>query len=395
MSKKFTKRALSLLIALALTISLLPSVVFATGESVVYDFNETTVTSVKNGTAAVSPSGWTLASGTNWSIDAEKTTDIKTAATYTEFITQQMYVNASDATKKYYGWLDATTDADVKKMQFAINAELSDAGWYDIEFVGCPAVQSGYTYLYFDGQYAGDYDFLDATVSPVSKAIRVSKKLNSLYLTPENGLVNIMLAKADGYYRVIDNKDVRVTNINPSQIKLTKRDEAPAVSSLNVWCNDENETPIEDAMIIRMDNAGEFAFSVKALMDNEEPLYFNGYSDDRTEVASGNPFSVIVENESVVSYSLVKNADDGIMSGKLTAINGGKTTVTIKVDVGGNAKELSFDVVVDAPIKLEFNSTTLEDTDSSKSGVQGKTLGTKDGVNYEVVTSKSTDQNVG
>ncbi len=376
MSKKFTKRALSLLIALALTISLLPSVVFAAEDSVVLDFMNNT--------------GFTVSENASVKLDISKTNN-------KQFKFYKLSGNPSGAA---YPWVRP----EKEMMKFTIETEALSEGYYNVDLTGGAYTDGSYFYVYVNDEYAGMCSFYtDGNL--VENASEITQNLKTVKVVPDDGKVRITFAFAgagastvSGYYG----------KAYPKTLKFTLNDSytEPAIASV-----------VADGLMEKM-IVGQVA-DVSAYVNMSDGVFVtNNYTVDKAVSSEDfvdveivdNPDNAVslVDTEGYAYEAYFETFDsrggkyhshfNGTYNGTLTALAAGTATIKITAIVNGNDYSETKTITVadtNAPIKLEFNSTTLEDTDSSKSGVQGKTLGTKDGVNYEVVTSKSTELNVG
>ncbi len=172
-------------------------------DKLLYYFNNTTLDVSHNYTKP--PQQWVVTAD-NWFLVPERTTTSPTNSINSQCLS--LYMPGT------VGWQEQTTTAGRRSMQFTISAKVEKEGLYKVGLCGLSAYYAGKMFIFADGQYAGLYDFHNDK-GPESE---VFIELNTLQLTPdENGMVEIMFAKADG---LTLSDGSRSSNINPMYLSL-------------------------------------------------------------------------------------------------------------------------------------------------------------------------------
>ncbi len=332
------KKVLSLLMAFALVLSLVPSFASAASEyDVLVDFLKT-----KNSTSGISV-GALDGSDAGYTVIADESSTLSQDQRKYGF--QQFSIN--DAS-----WIYATKEDDARARKVAIEVPVSQAGYYNMKVLGYTWHPGGAFYFYVDGEYAGLYDFdnhLPASLN-LSK-ISTEKSLNTLYLDPgEDGKVKIVFATA------VSSENYNYTRALLTTLKLDY------VGSEPVTYQTFNHTIPETVYV-----GEQVKFSANAVMSDGSIFRANNYAMGET----GLPVASTENSVSVAAgdgIKLTKTSNDitydGVYEGVFTCTSAGEKTITLKAMIDGNEK--IFPVTVNviepteaSPITLNFNKSVV------------------------------------
>ena len=335
------RKFLSLFIAVAMLLSLAPTIAFADDVApIVIDFTKATLpdgaTKVDGASSIITSPEFTCVEAECSSYKDAQRTHYKTAEGM-----KLLTVGVSHGSWSSLPWTDVNGNA--AKAKWTIEFAIPTAGWYTIDFLNGIWASAADFFIYADGQYAGVLNCYDASMTDTFHS--GSDKLeNAVYLTPdENGKIKMMFALKAQYAG------------SPGRMLLNK------MTLTYVGANSPLTIAHTIPAMIEYEGSADFEVSVK----NSDGSLFsdNGYNSDRSE--SGDILSVEIKEGSSVALSKVGSAD-GVYSYKLDAKGIGKSTLLITSDAGGGATTKEVIVTVANPtvaetIELEFTKTTMDE----------------------------------
>ncbi len=327
------KKILSLLMAFALVLSLVPSFAFAASEyDVLIDFTKTT--NANNNMAVTGLVG--TAAGY----------EIVTAESCSTVYDQRQAGGVQQFSLTDYAWIaSSTTTSNHHQRKVTIEVPVSKAGYYNMKILGATWHPGGVFYFYVDGEYAGLYNF-DSKGRENSTTIAMSteKTLNTLYLDPgEDGKVKIMFATA-------------VQSASYSQTRaLLKTLKLDYVGSEPVTYQTFNHTIPETVYV-----GEQVEFSANAVMSDGSVFRANGYevganglavaSTDNSVSATAGDGVKLTKTSNDITY-------DGVYEGVFSCTSPGEKTITLTAMIDGEPK--SFPVTVNAIESTEAAPITL------------------------------------
>ena len=315
------KKALSFILALALVISLVPTVAFAAGEMKTFDFGEVAewtpvaTTTVKDINA---PMGVTYIpeKSTN-----KGTTGTKRVRTETRELLTQIQ-------GRRYTWL-APKEGEPYDGQLMFTANLGgnpSAGWYQIEFTGGDHFLASDLYIYANDTYVGEYI---PDRSATSYKVGSTERYGAIYLEPNDaGNVTFLLAVT----KLGKNESTSAEGTAYATFLLK------SLSLTYLGTNDEYWYRIAHTIPDTLD-----------LTDNEEGVDFRAYLDagDGIPRAMNGIDSEKNKNDDTVDVEILSGdslkfestttkitAPDGIASGKLVPVKTGATKLKITAKLG-------------------------------------------------------------
>ncbi|MBE6913051.1 MAG: hypothetical protein E7473_11060, partial [Ruminococcaceae bacterium] len=366
MKKMSTKRALSMVLAIAMMISMLPAIALtgsaATVAPIVIDFTKAKINGGTSGAVAVS-----TISSTEFTSVAEE------SSTYTGD-TQRFYTSTSSGVKylmasmSHGSWDSRSTPwTKNEKARWTIEIPVETAGWYTMDFITGTWSAGGEFYVYADGNYAGE---LNCYTEQTGDFFYAEDKLeNAVYLTPdENGKVKIMFALKRQVYN------------SPGRVLLNKMTLTYIGANLTYSASSTIPSMIELGDTIDVE-----AF---AKIPGGNAYVSNGYNVDRT--TNNDKTTVAVKSGTSATIAETETVD-GVYKGKVTAAELGETTFTITSVVGGTTytKDVTVEVVnafTPKKIELEFTRTTMDEPYSI--APPGWTL--TDKANFEIAWDETT-----
>ena len=366
MKKMSTKRALSMVLAIAMMISMLPAIALtgsaATVAPIVIDFTKANINGGTSGAVAVS-----TISSTEFTSVAEE------SSTYTGD-TQRFYTSTSSGVKylmasmSHGSWDSRSTPwTKNEKARWTIEIPVETAGWYTMDFITGTWSAGGEFYVYADGNYAGE---LNCYTEQTGDFFYAEDKLeNAVYLTPdENGKVKIMFALKRQVYN------------SPGRVLLNKMTLTYVGANLTYSASSTIPSMIELGDTIDVE-----AF---AKLPGGNAYVSNGYNADRT--TNNDKTTVAVKSGTSATIAETETVD-GVYKGKVTAAELGETTFTITSVVGGTTytKDVTVEVVnafTPKKIELEFTRTTMDEPYSI--APPGWTL--TDKANFEIAWDETT-----
>lgn len=374
------RKFLSLFIAIAMLVSLMPTFAFAADVApVVIDFTKAKlpdgVDKYEGPVSGINSSEFTSIAAESSTYGDAQRTHYKTADTKIKLLT----AGVSHGSWNSLPWDDANGNA--KHAKWTIEFSLPNAGWYTIDFVNAVWYGAADFYIYADGQYAGVlncYEDNSDGNSETSEIFESSDKLeNAVYLTPdENGKIKMMFALKAQY------------SSSPGRALLNKMTLTPI--------GENNPYTLEDTIpeTIAYDGSAEFTVSAK----NSDGTVFanNGLNADKT--ARADVVTVSVKDGNTVSVAKIKE-ENGVYTYKIDAIKNGKSTLLISSDAGGKlqTKEVEITVAkatVAKSIELEFSADTVNNGGTS---LPLKDYTAKETANFRIVpeyTSSKTGSRV-
>ena len=301
MSKNLTKRALSLLIALALTLSLVPAFAYAadgeetTAEDIVLEFNNKTITPASSGGAAAAT---VTSADVNFSI-VDNTSGNKTTTTplrcHDDFIYISAYVGSGDNIKRNRL---ATKDHEPRG-RFTVSTDVP-VGSYEVKVKGYQASSGLMMHVYVDEQYVGVYDCYKSDVTYDKNA---EKGINNEGYEYSLGYITIV-PEAEEVSKNIEIQFMNAavyadgTNMFISSVTLHPVDAAPTVAGI--------ECEIPDSV-----KPGEsFTIAPKVKLSNGSYKAINGYLTDRSEDENNNISASVSWNNSNLTLSEDWNPKD-------------------------------------------------------------------------------------
>lgn len=184
MSKTFTKRALSLLIALALTLSLVPAFAYAadgeesTAEDIVLELNNKTITPADIAVDSTTPDGVNFEIVTNDTTNSVyKTTDTADFKTFDDMIRVAAYMDTYKNIVK--NWLQGNSGKPARGT-FTVSTEVP-GGIYEVKVSGYQAKQGCMVYVYVDDEYVGIYDCYNSEYTYSSSGTNGNAKKEIFY----------------------------------------------------------------------------------------------------------------------------------------------------------------------------------------------------------------------
>lgn len=351
-----TKRILSIIIALAFAISLLPTVAFAAEGVVTLNFLETTKTTTD---------GVDYYSGTNFNVIKSPNDNVNWYG----------MVKTADKKNFYFGMAMAgsmKTWQALNDAKYTIEADFSSAGYYDISLSAGKYKDGAAFYVYVNNEYAGMFNCL----SPDGQYEDVAEQFKTLYITPSTeGKVKIDICYAGSGSPNVDSYYAK-TYIN--KITFTPNNSYVAPTFDKIVDN------IPDVM-----NVGdELDVSAYVNMSNGV-LKTNNFNYDGSNSTS-NFVDVEILNNAESAITLVDELGEafkayyrtaanygstyhtlfnGTYKGKLTAAKAGIASIKITAIVNGEDVSVTKNIeVLDSasPKVLQFNKLTMTNTYSGK-----------------------------
>ncbi|MBQ7054503.1 MAG: S-layer homology domain-containing protein [Oscillospiraceae bacterium] len=321
-------------------------------EPIKLEFNSNTITDCASGKRIDS---WIVAENSGWSI----------AKTYNNTITTiPRALDNSSLTLQLY--LDSTTDpadgflsmpsSSRKQMWFSIYAHDVAEGWYNIEFDGGGGyADAGAMFIYVNGQYAGFYNH--STKRAETVGYTDVKRLNTLYLTPDNDdKVKIVFAKVTG--DSVTENDAKITTrvLKFKSLTLTPADEP---RELGVEIKDEQNEPIGESITIPCGDT--LKFSVSAVLDGNS-FNYSGYKEDASEDTG--VISAVSDSDVITITEDNGKITDETFNAMLKADKEGTSTIIVAVNVAGKSVTKNIDVeVVQTPklekVEVSFNKSPI------------------------------------
>ncbi len=359
MSKNLTKRALSLLIALALTLSLVPAFAYAaegeatTAEDIVLEFNKNTITD-KDGTAVASttPDGVNFEIVTNDTTNSVyKTTDTGDFKIFDDMIRVAAYMDTYKNIVK--NWLQGNSGKPARGT-FTVSTEVP-GGIYEVKVSGYQAIQGCMVYVYVDDEYVGIYDCYDSdraytySSSGTNGNAKKGDILSLGYVTvePDEGETTknieiqfINAAVSYGKHETLTSKNATDgltyrdgTNMYLSSVTLHPVDAAPTVAGIE--CDIPNSVKPGES----------FTIAPKVKLSDGSYKAINGYLTDRTKDANNNISASVSWNISNLTLSEDWNPKD---SEVMYETNGSyAATFTAPADADGKEADVKVTAVVD------------------------------------------------
>ncbi len=364
------RKILSLFIAIAMLVSLVPT--FASAEGVAPIVIDFTKAKLDGGTetklnAAVS----VINSDEFTSVESESSTykdDQRTHYTTAEGM-KLLTAGVSHGSWNSLPWTDANGNA--AKAKWTIEFSVPTAGWYTIEFLNGVWASAADFYVYADGQYAGVLNCYDAEKTDTFHS--GSDKLeNAVYLTPdENGKIKMMFALKAQY-----------TN-SPGRALLNKM--------TLTHIGENNPYTLESTVPETIPYEGSAEFTVCAKNSDGNLFANNGLNADKT--ARADVVTVAVKEGTSVNVAKL-GEENGVYSYKVDATGVGKSTLLITSDAGGNVQTKEVTITVAKPtvaeaVELEFTKTTMNEPYNI--APPGWTL--TDKANFEIVWDETTTYN--
>ena len=277
------------------------------------------------------------------------------------------------------------TDSSAAKWTFEADLGTTTPTWYDITFTGMPIVQGCEAYIYVDGQYAGIYNTNGTLIE--STGVLTSKKLNSLYLTPdENGKVKVVIAYAGSGNK---NEEVWVARMYMNSILLTPNFTytAPAFSEIVSDIPDEMtvDAPVSFSAYAKMSDGTTY----HASEFNADHTKNENFGVNATLIDDGNGAFTLTATEGLgVYYTPVTNGSgnhtsfDGAYAGTLSATRPGTAIVKLTANIGGASYTKNVTVTVPSSDGSEAVSKNVSFSIGSEVGGSVSVSG-----DYEVVDS--------
>ncbi|MBQ7119126.1 MAG: hypothetical protein IJO09_02825, partial [Oscillospiraceae bacterium] len=357
------RKILSLFIAIAMIVSLVPTFASAASEyDVAIDFGKTK--GATNNMAVISLDG----SDAGYQIIVDESCDTVYDQRQQPGEVQQFSIND--------GYWTSASSANQRKYKVTIEVPVSKAGYYNMKILGATWYPGAAFYFYVDGEYAGLYDF-DSKVNKDTLKMSTEKTLNTLYLDPgEDGKVEIMFA-------------VAVPSTYYTQARaLLKTLKLDYVGETLEYADFVHNIPSE---IVYGETV---SFTVHAVMSDGSIFRANNYevAEDGTAVASKRN-AVYAETAEDSSITIVKTSDDvtydGVYTGQLVAEKFGETTITLTAMIDGEpkTKEVKVNVVEPEeaiPVILDLTAKCLIYGDKTVPSADWKTIG------FNIVFDKTT-----
>ena len=376
------KRALSVLIVIAMVLSLMPIFAIAADGDIILKINKS---DTFKGTTATTANTLVTAEGYPYSIVAEKTSSRGIGGGSEEFVVQGS-TSATVATP----WTKVTGTYGQVTIK-TNDATVIPAGNYAVSVD--PKVlyaNGGLVYVYVEGKYVGIYDAYEnganaGTTNPIH--------IGYVSISGDEAAdgVEIMYASAamgGGTRHWLSMSD---TIFSPVA-------EIPAYSTVEVNVLDEGATAFPEELALGVTAT----FNTKVKLSDGTYRHLNGYAVDRT-ADSLNKITVVSSNPDVLSVEQVNNfTDSAVMRTyggeavyKLVALADGDVTVTITATIGGFAQTPIVKNIkvgagtpepVDEPVYLFFNDKNI----IVESNTPANTATAKAGVGYSIIANETT-----
>lgn len=322
------KKILSLILAIAMIMTLVPSVFADTTETtkpadVVYDF-----TSLEK--------GWKQENGTEGKNFAFNTSG-------------QSGWKVDDPANGNYLKLAVNNDWEEKQTasrKAGIDITVTEDGWYTPSFTGGLTIQGMKASIYIGTTYLGDYDFTtdDESTSNVKCIIGSEKRLNAVYLTAGTHTVWFCFrAGTNGGYPFFIN------------FKLYGLSEEPTITGVN------SEVPTEVLNIGNVKN-----LTAQVIDSNGDAVSYADYTIGSLAVKTGanttNRLEVTSDNEDIVKVT--SYAKGGLCNSENTtysieAVGGGVANLVFTPYIDGVAQtSYTKSVSVSGPIVVDFSKST-------------------------------------
>ena len=323
------KKVLSFILAMALVISLVPTVAFAESEQEPFYFGAGGATSGKIGVSGLP--------------DTDRIDYIPEDGTQKTSNSTQVRANGIVQIHTKTGtWLTATA-ADLQQVVFTVDlGEDPATGWYQIAFTGANVEHASDLYIYAgnDNKYVYVGEYISEKTSE-SFAVGRTDTFGAVYLTPDS----------EGKVRFI---------VAPSKLADGETNGYILLYSLSLTYLGSNEEygytvkhTIPETIDCEADADG-VEFTAYADAGDGIPRAMNGINSDKT-TTNADSFNIeILEGDSV---TLDKTITDGIASGKLVPVHAGDTTIKFTAVINGETYTDTKTVTV--------TETTAEDTDES------------------------------
>ena len=360
------KRTLSVIIALAMIISLLPTVAFAApAENIVLNFNSSTVTPSK-----VVPAEWTVAADAGWSVDAELSRSnaaFSTAAAGENYLQVDLRGTSTNFTPWWrYGSSSKNNSINAKKMTLGFKVANVTAGYYRVRFTGGKYSSGGKIFVYVGEQLAGTYDCYDEAATTPTVAEEVV--FNTLYLTPEaDGAVRIRL-------NVAESADNQRTYAVLSKITLeplgTDKPDSAKVKSVSVTAPKKflPGTAANIGAYVEMQDGSYRYFNGMVRSTKEDYIHASTTdADNFIDVAvSDGTFTPSYYSDNSATKSGIFTSPNGKAEGSFLAEVSGNYTVTVSGKING--EEFSGEKILSVEetgeqekLILKFNSSKVEE----------------------------------
>ena len=289
-------------------------------------------------------------------------------------------------------WLNSATAVEGKLT--LSTEEITDPGYYKVDFSGAHFWRNTMIYVYVNGRYAGIFNGIDEDYNDdVGASQPKTKTLNTVYIDPteNSGKVYIQLRVA-----AVGNLS-SASYLSVAGITFT-RVAAPDFANAEIVCEDLPEVFEEDAEAVTV---------VPKLIIDEKEFEINGYNSDASVSENINYMTVTSDNENVVKVSKVTDQTDsasmrdneGVVNKyTLTPVGVGVTTITVTAKVDGMTepavytKKISVkgEVTLNITRKYSFANGTEEPLASGSNE-----LLTYDDAGFVVVADKTTTQSFG
>ncbi|MBE6911126.1 MAG: hypothetical protein E7473_01250 [Ruminococcaceae bacterium] len=346
MKKSYLKRAMSFILSLALVFSLVPSLVSASDATITVDFTEPSSPSTN-----CSGTGWALVSSES-KVTANAGYDVQRSNGL------QMSIANDDGESGWncLPWLYPIPKAAESKWTIEVDLGTQTPGYYKLDMKYATVSAAGGFYVYADDNYAGYVNCYEADI-PFNTGGNKDASLNTVYLTPDaNGKVKIAFmyagtgGAASGQWRGIS----LFNNLTLTPVSnYTAPSDYALVDTLPTGTTEMNTgDAIDLTAYLESPTAGVF--------------HTNGYKSDRTEDADNN-IKLSITGESVAlsgtnaidTQNVLGTEFDGVLKGKLTAVKGGTSVVTLSATANGKAyeKKVVIDVIEPEPHEITIDYT--------------------------------------
>lgn len=297
------------------------------------------------------------------------------------------YMDLGDAKNN---WLNS--DTAVKGKLTLSTEEITDSGYYKVDFSGSAFWRNTMIYVYVNGRYAGIFNGIDASITD-TPSNPVSKTLNTVYINPtENGGKVYVQLRVAAVGNLSSASYLSVAGITFTKVA------APDFANATVSCEGLPELFVEDAEDVIV--------SPKLMVDGKE-YEINGYNADATISENVNYMTVTSSDESIVKVSKVtdqkssssmRDNNGAVNKYTLTPVGTGIAELTVTAKVDGMAEPVVYtkkisvkgEVALNITRKYSFANGTEEPMASG-----ANELLTYNDAGFEVVADKTTTASFG
>ncbi|MBQ9985788.1 MAG: hypothetical protein IJP38_05720 [Oscillospiraceae bacterium] len=304
------KKVLSFILAMALVISLVPTVAFAAGETWTFDFGD--VEQWNDGEQTYGVKDIDAPDGIEYNADESLNKADSQTSMFRITETREKYTKIRGRKST---WLNPN-EKDAKDGQVVFSAKLGEnpsAGWYQIKFTGVDWCEASSLYIYADNKYVGMH-VPDRNVSAAQ--IGKDETFGAVYLEPnEQGKVDFLLAVAE--QGKVSSGAVTYANFYLKSLSLTYLDNQEQYGYRTVTTGMPDEIDLTD-------DADGVEFTAYADAGDGIPRAMNGITSNKTIIE--NPFKVeVIEGDSVEITS--STVTDGTATIKLKPVKAGASTI--------------------------------------------------------------------